>query len=97
MRTYFFDSTGLRFPVSFLNFMLSKMWRLSIEEQAEFVDGVTYEHCKTGIPVIKGDEDINRSTLNTTSIGNIAFITLYHPDTRQRQLGSALYQRLKPT
>jgi len=85
MKTYFFLSTGLRFDVDHLNKMKSKIHLLEIDAMAEYVDGICYRHVLAGNDVPGAGEMFQpHSNWNVTSIGNMAFIALNHPNAATR-------------
>lgn len=98
MKTYYFNSNGLRFDTKYLQTMKSKLSTLSVVDLAEFVDTVTYHlvHEKM-TPLLKAkfhvpdnhdfDLPVGHFTLqnmNVTSWGNIAYVALYHKDSNAR-------------
>lgn len=93
---YFFNELGLRFSVQFLTLMKNEIRTLTPNEQAEFVDMVTYENVMRGRKVIDHvpDSVLHRNT-NVTTIGNHAFVYLYHPNEVQRQLARQILELLK--
>lgn len=80
---YFFDYDGLRFGDGFLRFMRSKMKDLTTQEQSEFVDAITYKKVCDGDLCIPIEDTVKVHQFNTTAVGNLAFIALYHPDKLQ--------------
>lgn len=94
---YYFNSDGLRFPVLYLSMMKQHIRNLTIHEQSEFVDMVTYEltqQSKIVIPT-RALNEFSLQKINTTYIGNTAFIALYHPNELQRDLAKSVLQKLK--
>lgn len=83
-----FDENGLRYDINYLNKMFPRILFLPIEQQALFVDAVTFYNCKFDWD--PGEEDfLNPDTslenINCTSIGNMAYIALNHlrPEVRE--------------
>jgi len=83
---FHFNVNGLRFDPTFLSSsgMRESVLKLTVEEMAQYVDGVTYERVKAGVPITITDREIEASvkedSWNTTSVGNLAFMAWYHPD-----------------
>ena len=78
-----FDSNGLRYPVAYLSSMKKKIAFLPIEEQAKFVDAVTYENCNNPDFIKQAKADLssaNFESINATSIGNAAYMALHCSD-----------------
>lgn len=75
-----FDGNGLRYDVKYLKKVFKRVIFLPLEEQAQFVDKITYMMYKD--PLYKPDklEPVHFGQLNTTSIGNLAFLACHHPD-----------------
>lgn len=97
MKIYVFDDENLRFDRKYLQEMRLSILQLPIEEQSEFVDGITYSLCKKGIPLIS-TELVNAEEFpgwNVTSIGNLAFIALNHPAHEQQVYAKAILQKIK--
>jgi len=99
MKIYIFDLDGLRFDRQYLSEMRLAVLQLPIEEQSEFVDRVTYDNCRKGVPIVS-TEDVNtlenvERFIDTTSIGNLAFIALNHPSHEQQVYAKAILLKLK--
>lgn len=98
MKKYIFNEFGLRFDVKYLNEIRLAILQVPIEEQSEFVDAVTYEHCKRAIPIISA-EQVNADNFftgtNATTIGNLAFIALNHPMHEQQVYAKAILEKIK--
>lgn len=100
MKTYYFDQNGLRFSNDYLNGIKNYVLGLSLEEQSEFVDSVTYRMVKNSA-IITNEIQIefarvgNLTGWNTTSIGNLAYTALFHPDATQRERAKELIELIK--
>ena len=95
MRTYYFYTQNmLRFTPEYLAKMKKNVLSLKLEEQAEFVDVVTYERVHAGIALVSASDAKNLSNWNTTSVGNMAYIALYHPIPQQREIAKYILSQL---
>lgn len=92
---YFFGNEMLRFTPEYLAKMKSKILDIPIEQQAEFVDIVTYQRVKQGIQLVSASDVNNITNWNTTSIGNMAYIALYHPNDQQRATAKYILEFIK--
>lgn len=97
MKTYIFKDDGLRFDTKYLQEMRLAILQLQTDEQSEFVDAITYDHCKRGIPIISADK-LNADVfinINATAIGNLAFIALNHPMHEQQVYARVILDKIK--
>lgn len=90
---------------------LKDMVLLEDEELADYVDEVTYNFCKKKkrkvmpyIPLYPNiatlnasddDDDISFRNLNATSLGNIAYLSLNHPNHEERQQANSLLIKIR--
>ncbi len=81
-----FDSNGLRYNVSYLKKVFPAVTGWKIEQQALFVDVVTYNEIKDPrfIPFVPSS--VFFGSLTATSIGNLAYITLNYVGKDQERL-----------
>lgn len=86
MKQYIFNDNGLRFHTSYLEKMKAHILSLPLPEQAEFVDAITYANVKVHHNLISEADTHRLATVNwnVTSIGNLAYITLFHMSHEQR-------------
>lgn len=85
--TMHFNTRGLRYSRQQLKEMFPEIIHLPVIEQAEYVDQITYMMCHNkkdleNLPLAITKEIYKG--LNTTSIGNLAFVSLYHPNAYYR-------------
>lgn len=105
MKTYFFDQNGLRFSPAYLDGIKSHVLTLTLEEQSEFVDKVTYQVIKNfeRLSDIEFISDIQMEFArvgklggwNTTSVGNLAFVALHHPNEVQQSRAKEMIELIK--
>lgn len=97
MKQYTFLPSGLRFDREYLRKSYHTIKKFPIEEQSEFVDVVTYAMVQKGIPCFRESDltNIDTTNYNTTSIGNVAFVALYHPVEHQKMLAHAILTRIR--
>lgn len=88
----FFNANGLRFDTEYLKMIKSKIHKFSNQELAEYVDAITYSMVLRGKPIVRPEDlqSINANHFNATSVGNVAYIHLYHPDDQQRALAGQI-------
>lgn len=94
---YLFNALGIRFDVPYLRIVKPEIVNLDVKELSEFVDMVTYENTLRGRTVISATmlREFSYKAINTTSAGNAAFISLYHPNEIQRELGEKILAKIK--
>lgn len=95
MKTYIFDENGLRFSPEYLKNMAFQILSLTLEEQSEFVDNVTYERNRRAIDFIDIHDQDWIANWNTISVGNLAFTALNHPAHQQRVYAKILLNEIK--
>lgn len=85
MKQYIFNDNGLRFHTSYLEKMKAHILLLPLPEQAEFVDAITHNNVKVHNHLIS-ESDIYKSVpgWNVSTIGNLAYIALFHISHEQR-------------
>lgn len=88
----YFNSQGLRFDTEYLKIIKLKMHRFSNQELAEYVDAITYSLVQQGKHIVRPEDlqSVDFRHFNATSVGNVAFIHLHHPDETQRALAGQL-------
>ncbi len=89
-----FDEFGLRHSSKVLSAMKPKLYLLPLEWLAEFVDAITYgmvltitqkpfmheaQVAKDKIVSAISDGPVHYNHINTTGIGNLAYVALYYP------------------
>jgi hypothetical protein len=91
----YFDGNGLRYDISYLNKVFIKVVNAPIKEQAQFVDKITY--CMYKDPLMKAGifQPYSFDSFNTTSIGNLAFMVLNHPDQDVREYCADILNKAK--
>lgn len=88
MPKYFFNEIGLRFSDSLLKHLKKSIYllsKLSVKEQAEYVDMITYENVRLNRKINISLARININTVTAAVIGNLAFINLYHQSADERE------------
>ncbi len=97
-----FDSNGLRFDINHLQSIdLKEMLAWDYRDMANYVDAITYSLCHNKVKQIDGFDhidvpcDIDFDKLNTTSLGNIAYTSLYHSSTKERQKAVSLLIKIR--
>lgn len=75
-----FDSRGLRYSLGHLNAIQNKIIFYPIERQALYADQICVQHVAHGTEFLGGSLDDARFPMNTTTVGNIAYLALYSRD-----------------
>jgi hypothetical protein len=97
MQHYIFNSNGLRFDLDHLKTIKRDILKMPVETQAEYVDQVTYVACARSShePLAHPFDPERADQLNATSIGNVAFVSRYHPEEIVREFAKFQLQRIK--
>lgn len=79
-----FDENGLRHNHAHLEQIKMEIATWPIKKQAEYVDEVTKKEVDDGYPslalFLQTTEGIDFTKLNATSVGNLAYMVLHHPE-----------------
>ena len=94
-----FDINGLRHNTKYLDTIKTKIVFWSVEEQAKYVDWVVYDAVKNNVTFFRPDlideKDLDFNLFNATSVGNMAYVSLYHKDEEERLSAKAKLHSIK--
>ena len=87
---------GIRYSISYLNSIKSKIPDMNIEDVADLVDYVTWTNTEDEewVRAQLGTPLVNAKDINTTSLGNLAYLTLKAPTEELRKEAESKYNEL---